>query len=169
MESISIGWNCESAIRGVQLGIRKNKQNGYKTCPFDLMVSNYNGLVKCIREDFKYFCDPQHLRIKNGRLFNSYYNFHFNHESPSNINLYQKEKWKEGLQHYTANNFKNFIIRYDNRINSFRNYLKNKNNYITFIIQFIYSKEPNNDLQKLKDALKINYPKLNYRIIILKS
>ncbi len=33
----------------------EKKQNGYNTCVFDFMVSNYNGIVKCIKEDFNNF------------------------------------------------------------------------------------------------------------------
>jgi hypothetical protein len=40
---ISLGWNCNSIIEGVKLGI-----NSYLTCPFDGMVSDYEGIIKCI-------------------------------------------------------------------------------------------------------------------------
>jgi hypothetical protein len=44
-EGISLGWNCSSAVYGVSSGIRNTKQNGYKTCPFDGMITNYKGIV----------------------------------------------------------------------------------------------------------------------------
>jgi hypothetical protein len=50
---ISIGNNCLPAAWGVYTNYRKKKRDGYKTCPFDLMVSNYKGVVKCINENFK--------------------------------------------------------------------------------------------------------------------
>ena len=62
--SISLGWRCKSAGHAVDIGIRKRKEDGYKTCPFDMMISNYEGLVQCIRDDFKYFCDTQYLELR---------------------------------------------------------------------------------------------------------
>ena len=60
---ISLGWNCNSAMLGIRMGIRGEKSNGYKTCPFDACITNYDGMVLCIRENFKYFCDSQYLHI----------------------------------------------------------------------------------------------------------
>ena len=37
---ISLGWNCHSAVHSVNTGLRSRKIDGYKTCPFDEMVSN---------------------------------------------------------------------------------------------------------------------------------
>jgi hypothetical protein len=61
--SISLGWNCDSAIYGVNNGIRKTKYNGYNTTPFDEMLSNYKGVIECIKDDFKYFCDINYLEL----------------------------------------------------------------------------------------------------------
>ena len=33
---ISLGWNCSSASYDVNNGYRKCKNDGYKTCPFDI-------------------------------------------------------------------------------------------------------------------------------------
>ncbi len=139
-EGISLGWRCEAAQAGVSLGLRKTKEYGYKICPFDLMVSNYIGMCKCINDDFKYFCDPNYLELRPALnlikylgpnqnddelwLYNTYYNFVFNHESPFHGNLFLIEKWN-GPYHFVDNNYKKFIERYENRINNFRNYLKN--------------------------------------------
>ena len=171
---ISLGNVCYSALWATQNNIRKLKQNGYKTCPFDLMVSNYDGIIKCIKDDFKYFCDPTYLKLNNSGIYNVYYNFGFNHESPNHKvethdkYLYEIEKWPEGKDHFVNNNFKHFIDRYNTRINSFRDYLTNPNNTITFVIQFVYSPQPDKNLNELRSALKIKYPILKYRIIILK-
>lgn len=45
-EGISLGWNCLTATEAVNRGLRKTKANGYRTCPFDIMVSNYNGIYE---------------------------------------------------------------------------------------------------------------------------
>jgi len=60
---ISLGWNCEGASRSVDMGIRGIRANGYTTCPFDEMLTNYEGLILCLKEDFKYFCDPTYLKF----------------------------------------------------------------------------------------------------------
>ncbi len=100
MEGISLGLSCTSAILGVQKGIRKTKKNGYMTCPFDTMVSNYKGIIECIKDDFLYFCDPLYLELKLLKnagpkydqpeylIYNNKYKFIFNHESPGHANLY---------------------------------------------------------------------------------
>ena len=77
---ISLGNVCYSAEWAVHNKYRKRKEEGYNTCPFDLMVSNYKGIVKCIKEDFKYFCDTNYLSLQNNLIFNKYYKFGFNHE-----------------------------------------------------------------------------------------
>lgn len=166
---ISLGNVCNSAQWGVRKNFRKRKEEGYNTCPFDLMVSNYKGIVKCIKEDFKYFCDTNYLVLKNNDLYNTYYNFNFNHESPYHGNLYLTENWPEGPNHFVNNNYLHFIERYNNRIQSFRNYLNDPNNTIIFIIEFAYDKCPDdNNLIELKDVLQEKYPNLKYKIIIIK-
>lgn len=52
---ISLGNVCYSAQWGVENNIRSSRSEGYKTCPFDLMVSNYYGIVECINNDFESF------------------------------------------------------------------------------------------------------------------
>ena len=50
---ISLGMKCDSAVWGVVNGLRNTKENGYKTCPFDEMLTNYPGLIECLKDDFK--------------------------------------------------------------------------------------------------------------------
>ena len=136
---ISLGWNCASANYGIGTGLRLRKQDGYTTCPFDAMVSNIDGIIKCLEDDFKFFYDPQYLKMKHIQgdeycIYNTKYNFGYNHESPGHANLYINEKWPEGINHFINNDFYYFKQRYENRVNNFRKYLSNKNNFITFII-----------------------------------
>jgi hypothetical protein len=166
---ISLGNVCHSAEWAVKKNFRKRKEQGYNTCPFDLMVSNYQGIVKCIKEDFKHFCDLDYLILKNNLIYNTYYNFGFNHESPYHADLYLRENWPEGPNHFVNNNYLHFIERYNNRIKSFRNYLNDPNNTILFIIQFVYDTCPDdNNLFELKNVLHEKYPNLDYKIIIIK-
>ena len=46
---ISIGNSYHYASWAVINSIRGKKQDGYNTCVFDLMISNYAGVVKCIK------------------------------------------------------------------------------------------------------------------------
>jgi len=165
---ISLGNVCYSAQYGVENKLRETKKNGYNTCPFDLMISNYNGVIECIKNDFQYFCDPEYLMLtQHLDVINSKYNFIFNHETPGHADLYLHENWPEGTNHFINNNFKHFIDRYQHRIQSFRNYLNDTNNEIVFIIQFKLKKNPNDDCVELREVLKTQYPNLNYSIIIL--
>jgi hypothetical protein len=163
--AISLGNTCKPAEYGVYMGLRDTKKNGYKTCPFDLMVSNYNGIIQCIQTDFSDFCNPDYLIIRDDPvIYHTKYSFDFNHETPGHADLYLTEKWSEGTNHFINNNYKNFIERYNNRITSFRNYLNDPNNYIIFIITFFYDKNPDDDYLQLRNALKDTYPHLKYEI-----
>lgn len=62
---ISLGWNCHSSMAGVADGIRLKKEDGYKTCPFDTMISNFDGVVECIKDDFAYFTDEMYLQLNS--------------------------------------------------------------------------------------------------------
>lgn len=169
---ISLGFNCHSAEYGVATGIRNTKNNGYARCPFDMMLSNFEGLIRCIADDFEYFCDDTYLTLEypiqrptDLLIRNTKYNFVFNHESPGHANLYLTENWPEGINHFVDNSFKNFKILYQRRINNFRNYLSDTNNKITFIIT-TWNKT-DTDLTRLSDVLKIKYPYLSYTFKIL--
>ena len=170
-DSISLGWNCESASMGVELGIRTKKQNGYNTCPFDECITNYKGIVLCIDEDFKYFCDINYLTLIPAKfstggivkdellIYNTRYNFIFNHESPDHANLHIVQNWVGGKNHYIDNNYLLFIERYTRRINNFRYYINNN-----YKIKFIIGKF-DNDYSELNETIHRKYPNLNFDIL----
>jgi len=164
---ISLGNVCYSAQWGVDSNIRKTKDQGYNTCPFDLMVSNYKGIIECIYNDFQDFYNPSYLVLNENGIFNVKYNFGFNHESPEHANLHLHENWPEGKMHFVNNNYKNFIERYLKRIENFYNYILDPNNFIIFIIQFTYDTNPNNDCAELRQAIAYKYPNLKYSIIVI--
>jgi hypothetical protein len=160
---ISLGFNCDSATYGVINNYRKTKENGYKTCPFDLMISNYQGIIDCINDDFKYFTNLENLEIlksnsksifitnnnQDNLIYNNKYKFIFNHESPGHANLYLTENWENGINHYTNNSYQKFIERYNNRINNFRYYINNG-----YFINFIITRYNTN---KISDIPLLNY------------
>ena len=168
---ISLGWNCNAAIKGVQLKIRTTKNEGYLTCPFDEMVSNVDGIIKCIEEDFCNFCNSKylglvtlqnktihmnHLKENEKLLRNSCYNFLFNHESPGHADLYINQNWAGGKNHYIDNDFYFFKNRYNRRIQNFKNYL-NSGNKITFIL---HRYPPNDHIVELANVFSRYYPQL---------
>jgi len=169
---ISLGWNCSAAQDGLRMGLRGVKSDGYKTCPFDMMISNYFGMCECIKDDFKYFCDPKYLVLrdapdmsmhfpnqKDGEkwIYNTYYNFTFNHESPYHGNLYLNEQWSSP-HHFVNNNYENFIKRYEARIKAFRDYI-NSGEFINFVL-WRYNAIPN----ELETIIKDKYPNLKFNI-----
>jgi len=166
---ISLGMNCDAAVWGVEHNIRMTKAQGYKTCPFDEMISNYPGIVECIRDDFKYFCDPDYLTLIETTdvpyIYNTKYKFLFNHESPGHADLYITQKWPGGKNYYIIDNYKHFIERYTRRIQSFREYLSCSTNLITFILHRYNTRQ--SDLTELHSALRLHYPKLSYYIMPL--
>jgi disulfide oxidoreductase YuzD len=175
-EAISLGWGCYSAIYGKNTNIRSSKKDGYLTCPFDIMVSNYEGIIDCINDNFDKLCDEKYLKVEKisdslilynkneligeNMIINTKYNFIFNHESPGHANLYIKEKWSKGINHYILNNFEEFKIRYNKRIENIKYYL-NSDNFITFIINRPYTTNIS-DIQILDDTIKKKYPNLQY-------
>jgi hypothetical protein len=167
---ISLGWNCNSAVYGVNTGLRLHKENGYTTCPFDTMVSNIDGVIKCLEDVFEFFYDPKFIKMVHVQgdeycIYNTKYNFGYNHESPGHANLYIHQGWPEGINHFINNDFYHFKQRYEKRVNNFRNYLSNKNNYIIFIIT-TWNKTQE-DMTDLKRAIEKHYPYLKYEINII--
>ena len=178
MEGISLGYNCSSATYGVNNNIRKTKRDGYKTCPFDMIINNYEGMVQCIDDDFKYFCDTDYLELvhipetsrwmnTNGDgdyiIYNTKYEFLFNHESPGYDNLFIHERWTGGKPHFINNNYAEFILRYERRIQNFRDYL-NSGSHITFILTTKVK-----DTSSLESVLRKRYPNLQYTLLVLEA
>jgi len=168
---ISLGWNCGPARVGLSNGVRAPKSDGYRTCPFDEMITNLPGIIECLKDDFKYFTDSEYLSlieapftsgdIKGGErlIYNTKYNFIFNHESPDHANLYRKQKWKGGMYHYTDNDYKLFKERYNRRVDAFRYYLNSGNMIVFLIARF------NDDYTEFRSVLSKIYPSLEYSIL----
>lgn len=172
---ISLGWNCHTTTMGVRHGLRELKENGYKTCPFDLMLSNYEGVIECLYDDFKDFTNPECLKlvpVDNSEYLKSFpnnaddlmvmntkYNFCHNHESVGHANLYISENWEGGKTHFVDNNFEKLIERLNRRVQNFRDYI-NSGNHINFLIT-----DFDQDLTELHTCIKTMYPRLDYSIV----
>ncbi len=129
---ISLGYNCDPRIY-MKKKLKITKNNGYKSCPFDLCITNFDALCKCIETNFENFFNELKLipgsnaegnREKGGlgklNIIN-FYNMIFNHESPTHSHLFIEGKNDD--EYYTRNNFLKFKERYENRINNFFNYI----------------------------------------------
>ena len=161
------------------MGLRREKKYGYKTCPFDEMITNYNGIIECIKDDFEYLCDVKYLELikipkeskwlnTNGdgdiMIYNTKYKFIFNHESPGHANLFISQKWSKGINHYIINNYEEFINRYKRRIANIKELL-NSNKNITFILTRPHTELC--DVNELHEVLVNKYPVLNFKFVLL--
>ena len=167
---ISIGNNCKAASYGKSNGLRKSKKTGYKTCPFDLCVTNIEGIIECLNTNFKDFCNPNYLQcnVDSNIISHLKYGFVFNHESPFHANLYIKEKWKDGPYHFVKDNYNKFSERYERRIKNFDNYC-NSGNRVIFILHFEHDVYTQSLMNKLNKAIKSKYHNLIYTIKIINS
>jgi hypothetical protein len=176
--SISLGWECGSAWHGIHHGLRVTKEQGYKTCPFDLMNTNYEGVVQCLRDDFKYLCDPDYLKLitlpqdyfkilgyhgGDKLIVNTKYKFIFTHESPNHGTLHLHENWANGPFTFCENNFKEFIRRYQNRIQNFKEYAES-NTHIYFIIAKDKCVGTNSELV---NVIREKYPTCHFTLLEL--
>lgn len=163
---ISLGFQCNIPVELINLNIKKKKKYGGNTCVFDLMVTNVDGIIKCINENFANFFE---LNINKDNYIYNNYNFYFNHESniPDEHSLWEKEKWIEGPNHFVNNNFKNLKKRYQDRIKNFNDYINDKDGII-FMIGLKYGGLPEQiKLDELKDALINTYPNLKFKLYVL--
>lgn len=131
------------------------------------MVSNYPGIIECIKDDFYYFLDINYLELKKSNndilIYHKKYKFIFNHESPKHANLHILENWEYGENHFILNNFKYFIKRYTNRINNFKYYI-NSGNHIIFLLNR-HRINNTDDIKELDIIIKNKYPHLNYNFL----
>ena len=125
---ISLGCQCGPRTY-IKNKLKLTRDNGYKSCPFDLCITPYESLYKCLETDFEFFFDNLHTipspnaggdRSKCGvGLLNitNYYGIVFNHEGSTHSHLF-----KEGTNDddfYIRDDFKKFKERYLTRIKNF--------------------------------------------------
>jgi len=178
--AISLGWDCGPSVYSVENGLRVKKEQGYKTCPFDWMITNYNGIIECIKDDFKFLCDPEYLKvititdkynylnfpINSTVIVNTKYKFIMNHESSGHGNLFKDEGWPKGKYHFEMNNFEELIIRYTNRIKNFKYYMENEYE-VTFVISKVNNTiETNKELDKI---VREKYPNTKIDFLLIEE
>lgn len=168
--AVSLGYNCRTSSTLVSEGWRPSKADGYNTCPFDLCIAPYDGVVKCIQDKFCDFLNPSYLVMQTvpgallesahdeELLYNTKYGFVFLHESPGHANLYETENWPGGKYHFVADNWAEFLLRYGRRIDNFNAYIES-GTPIRFAIG-----SPTSDVSALETALRTTYPTLQYTL-----
>ncbi len=169
---ISLGENCHPR-EYIKHGLNISKRMGYLTCPFDLCVTSFDALYKCLDTDFKYFFDE--LRLidgsnsagnrencgAGGKNITNKYGIVFNHEGSTHSHLFKEGKNDDFF--YIRNNFAQFRARYINRINNFNNYIKHSKQ-VTFIV---YKSNKNKRFPILQQMLKNKYKHLDIDYIYL--
>jgi hypothetical protein len=161
---VSIGWNCNPRVF-IKNNLKMTKSSGYKTGPFDLCVTQFPALVKCINSNFANFFD--NLRLipgenapgdrtgcgPGGNNITNAYGMIFNHEGSTHSHMFSEGKNDD--DYYIRNNFQKFKERYIKRINNFRNYIK-----FSREIVLIFNKHPdeNYDDHEILKLFNTAYP-----------
>ena len=170
---ISLGCNCGPRMY-IKHSLGLNKVNGYNSCPFDLCITPFESLYKCIETDFQYFFDDLRLipgvcadgrskdDLQNKHNITNHYNIIFNHEGSTHSHLFNNNKNDDLF--YIRNDFEKFKERYSSRINNFRNYIREYDN-ITFIIKCDCGNNTTYNLTALTNLLKEKYNNKNFNII----
>jgi len=147
---VPIGVDCKVADFCVKYNLRK------MSLPFDWCVS-YNGVSKCIEDDFRQFINPLNNRI-------NVYDIYFHHDFDN------------------ANIIQNDIDKYTRRCNRLLDILHNGEEEIIFLRNGHcchhhyeqngkYNKIENDieDAENLDNVISEKYPKLKYKIMIILS
>lgn len=166
--ALSLGLNCYDSSISVVLNLRKRKTDGYLTGPFDLMLSNYQGVIKCLAEDCAHLTDSSFLQLKPVTdvptsltsqydspyvIYNSRYKFAFPHES------HHMRKNVSILEHFAANDFFHFKERYDRRWANFMHYIHSGQT-----ILFTLATRLPSMVHGFDEVLSKKYPNLKYNI-----
>ena len=145
---VSIGGDCDSRMM-IKSGLGYSKANGYKTCPFDLLLSTFVSARYHIETDFLEFFDGLHIIPScpvgcevcvrgphAGRgLISNKTGIVFEHESPTHAHLFEGKGSPSGedFERALAKNDTDFFVRndfaelkkkYKERIVNFRNVIK---------------------------------------------
>lgn len=157
---ISLGWNCYPRMIAVGHMNERKSEDGYKTCPFDLMASYYPSLCNLFEHNLDDIHDTNNLFVSDiGRITNKVYGFGHNHDSPNHYGLFgTSENW-ESPDYYVKNNFEKFKERYVRRVNNLREYLNSGKEIVFFINRY------NSVPIEIEEIISRKYPTLNFKIV----
>ena len=160
---VSLGYNCDPRIHMAH-NLNITRDAGYRSCPFDLCITPFQGLCECIETDFAYFfhelmltpgpnADGDRSQCGNGGLnIINRYGMIFNHESPTHSHMFCGGKNDDLF--YIRNNFEEFKKRYQQRIDNYQRYLRTCRR-----ITFLYKPPPTGewDMDVLEPLLREKY------------
>lgn len=147
---VPIGVDCKVADFCVRYNLRK------MSLPFDWCVS-YNGVSKCIEDDFKQFINPLNNKINS-------YDIYFHHDF-DNINQLQNDSDKYIRR---CNRLVDILHKNEEEIMFLRNghcchHHDEQNGKYNNILSDI------EDAENLDNVISVKYPKLKYKIVIILS
>ena len=158
---ISIGYNCDPRTY-MRYNLNISKNNGYRSCPFDLCITPYESLIQCLQTDFRHFFDNMHTiwgdnaggdrsrcQTEGHQNITNAYQMIFNHEGSTHAHLFTEGK--DDDEFYIRNNFQEFRKRYSRRIQNFLDYIK-ENDDITLI------HSGDGDLAEILHLMRQKYP-----------
>ncbi len=139
---VSLGKDCMSRTIPTRFLLKKKKEDGELTLPFDLAIHRYDAVCQLIESDFQGYTNPSNLMVENGVIIHKKYFVRYTHE-------------KSKL--FFDNNFKLLIDKYKNRVENFHKYINNNN--VLFVSTFpLYPIE-------LRNVIKNKFPNLAFKII----
>jgi hypothetical protein len=147
---VPIGVDCKVADFCIRYNLRK------MSLPFDWCVS-YNGVSKCIEDDFKQFINPLNNKINS-------YDIYFHHDF-DNINQLQNDSDKYIRR---CNRLVDILHKNEEEIMFLRNghcchHHDEHNGKYNKILSDI------EDVENLDNVISVKYPKLKYKIVIILS
>ena len=144
---IPIGVDCGMALFCRKYNLRNT------ALPFDWTVS-YNGVSKCINDNFKYFTEPLDNRINN-------YDIYFHHDFQNEIND-DKEKYNRRIKRLIDTLETNTIdeIVFCRKGHACHHHYEHNGKYFNITNDI-------EDAEKLDTLLSNKYPLLKYKIIVI--
>lgn len=159
---INLGNDCEPAWNLSFYNLRK------EAFPLDwLSTRDFEGLIKLIYDDFKFFLDPKYLIWDGDKIRNTYYNLNFVHDFPTEKTRTINENTDvTDSDQLILKNFLDFLpivkIKYERRIERFYTALKS-NDKIVFFRTHITPGQAKNFVKLMKNR----FPYTNYLLVVV--
>jgi len=140
---VSLGKDCMSRTIPTKFFLKKNKNDGELSLPFDLAIHRYDAVCEIIENEFLDYTNSKYFQIgTDGSIEHSKYFARYTHERES---IFYEE------------NFKHLIEKYFKRIANFNSYIQD--DCILFIATFpVYPIE-------LFNVIKSTYPSLRFKLL----
>jgi hypothetical protein len=150
---ISLGLDCLPRSICAKYGLIVSRKNGRMTCPFDLAVHSFAGMLHALQLGFCNYGDVENFSINNnGYVHDCKYSAVFNHDSE-----YVK----------LTNGFDQFSKKIKNRIKSFETYVLAPG-FKIFFAHLPYSTSPD-DATKISNIIKHRYSIKDFVVFALST